>query len=236
MIRLGICDDDSQILEIMKNMVVSQYGEQIQVQTFTSSGDLMSHVDEWGGLPLDIILIDIVLSRESGITLAKKLQNISSRIKIIFMTGHIEFAPDIFQIEPVYLLKKPVSILKLVDAIDRAVEKIRQEEQHVITLQGGGNVLRVNSYYITYVETDGRKLLIHQNNETASVYMKLDDLEKKLDGPFLRCHHSYLVNMVSIKNFSSQEIELMDGTKVPVSRPKSKAAKAQFLSYLGEEL
>lgn len=234
MIRLGICDDDIKILDVLCKMIESQYGEQVQVQTWNSPKELLFKCEENECVPLDIVLIDIVLQRESGIELAKKLQQFSRRVKIIFITGHIEFAADIFQIEPVYLLQKPVSALKLVEAIDRAIEKIRLEESQVITLQSKGMVFRVNINYVSYVETRERKLLIHQNEKEISVYMKMDDLEDKLGNSFLRCHHSYLVNMAYVKNFSSQEIELVDGTKIPVSRPKSKSAKNRFLTYLGE--
>lgn len=236
MTRLGICDDDAKVLDILHNMIDSQYGEQIQVQTWKSPQELLFWCEENECVPLDIIIIDIVLQRESGIELAKKLQKLSRRVKIIFITGHIEFAADIFQIEPVYLLKKPVSVLKLVEAIDRAIEKITMEESQVITLQSKGMVYRVNINYVSHVESQERKLLIYQNEGVISVYMKMDGLEEKLGENFLRCHHSYLVNMAYIKNFSSQEIELIDGTQIPVSRPKSKSAKNRFLAYLGEKI
>lgn len=236
MIRLGICDDDGKILEILGRMVESQYGEQIQIQTWNSSEELLFWCEEKGCVSLDVLLIDIVLQEGSGIELAKKLQRLSRRVKIIFITGHIEYATDIFQVEPVYLLKKPVSALKLVEAIDRAIEKIRLEEHQVITLHSKGMISRINVKYVSFIETCERKLLIHQNEDISKIYMKLDELEEKLGEGFLRCHHSYLVNMDYIKNFSSQEIELTDGTRIPVSRPKRKAAKKRFLSYLGEKI
>lgn len=236
MIRLGICDDDGKILEILSKMVESQYGEQMQIQIFHSSAELLFWCEEKGCIPLDVLLIDIVLQEDSGVELAKKLQRLSRRVKIIFITGHIEYAADIFQVEPVYLLKKPVSALRLVEAVDRAVEKIRQEEHQTITLHSKGMISRVNVNYVSFIETCERKLLIHQNQDIICVYMKLDELEEKLGECFLRCHHSYLVNMEYIKNFSSQEVELTDGTRIPVSRPKSKAARKRFLSYLGEKL
>ena len=236
MIRLGICDDDGKVLDILSKMVETQYGEQIQIQTWKSSMELLFWCEEQGCIPLDVLLIDIVLQEDSGIELAKDLQRLSRRVKIIFITGHLEYASDIFQVEPVYLLRKPVSALKLVEAIDRAIEKIRLEEQKVITLQAKGMISRINVKYVSFVETCERKQIIHQNEGTISIYMKLDELEEKMGDNFLRSHHSYLVNMEYIKNFSSHEIELIDGTRVPVSRPKRKMARKRFLSYLGNML
>jgi len=236
MIRLGICDDDVKILEILRKMIEEQYGGQVGIQTYKSPCELLYLCEENGSVPLDIVLIDILLKRENGIELAKKLQNMSRRVKIIFITGYLEYAADIFQIEPVYLLKKPISVIKLVEAIDKAIEKIKMEEAQCITLCSRGAVFRVNVSYVSYIESNNRKVLVHQNEEVISIYMKLDELEEKLGNIFLRCHHSYLVNMEFVKTFTAQEIELWDGTRIPVSRPKSAAAKERYLGYLGEKV
>ena len=236
MIRLAICDDDDKILSILQKMIDSQYGEQIQVTIYQSSDEMLFQCEENKYIPFDIVLIDIVLKKDNGIELAKKLQTLSRRVKIIFITGYLEFAPDVFEIEPVYLLKKPISAIKLVEAIDKAISKIKKEEAQIITLCAKGTVFRINSGYISYVESDGRKLLVHQNENILSIYMKMDELEEKLGEMFLWCHHSYLVNMSFIKKFSSQEIILLDETIVPVSRPKSNYAKTRFLGYLGEKI
>jgi len=239
MIKLGICDDDEKILNLLCKMIEEQYGEQLRVQTWSSPEDLLFYCEEEGGVPLDIVLIDIVLKRESGVELAKKLQQLSRRVKIIFITGFIEFAEDIFAIEPVYLLKKPISVIKLVKAIDRAIDKIHLEETQIIALQSKGVVFRIAVGSIIYVESKERKLLIHLDvGEPITVYMKMDELEEKL-GPmqlFLRCHHSYLINMEYIKSFTTHEIGMLDDTTIPVSRPKSKNAKERFIAYLGEKI
>jgi len=239
MIKLGICDDDEKILNLLCKMIEEQYGEQLRVQTWSSPEDLLFYCEEEGGVPLDIVLIDIVLKRESGVELAKKLQQLSRRVKIIFITGFIEFAADIFEIEPVYLLKKPVSVIKLVEAIDRAIDKIHLEESQMITLQSKGVVFRIAVGSIFYVESRERKLLIHQDvGDPIVVYMKMDELEEKL-GPthlFLRCHHSYLINMECIRSFTTHEVIMLDDTTIPVSRPKSKKARECFLAYLGEKI
>lgn len=236
MIRIGICDDDGRILESLKRTVELQYEDRVIVTGWKSPQDMLEQFEDTSYCSLDIVLIDIVLQEQNGIELAQKIQKRSKRTKIIFITGYIEFAPDIFQVEPVYLLKKPISIEKLKEAIDRAIEKLQEEEQQEVVLQNKGTVLRINTNYVSYVENQKRKQVIYENDNTVSVYMKMDELEAKLGKTFVRCHHSYLVNMGYIRNFTSQTIELIDGTIIPVSRPKSKQAKKQFLLYLGEKI
>ena len=236
MIRIGICDDDGRILESLKRTVELQYEDRAIVTGWKSPQDMLEQFEDTSYCSLDIVLIDIVLQEQNGIELAQEIQKRSRRTKIIFITGYIEFAPDIFRVEPVYLLKKPIRIEKLKEAIDRAIEKIQEEEQQEVVLQNKGTVLRININYVSYVENQKRKQVIYENDNTVSVYMKMDELEEKLGKTFVRCHHSYLVNMGYIRNFTLQTIELIDGTIIPVSRPKSKQAKKQFLLYLGEKI
>lgn len=236
MIRIGICDDDGRILESLKRTVELQYEDRAIVTGWKSPQDMLEQFEDTSYCSLDIVLIDIVLQEQNGIELAQEIQKRSRRTKIIFITGYIEFAPDIFQVEPVYLLKKPIRIEKLKEAIDRAIEKLQEEEQQEVVLQNKGTVLRININYVSYVENQKRKQVIYENDNTVSVYMKMDELEEKLGKTFVRCHHSYLVNMGYIRNFTLQTIELIDGTIIPVSRPKSKQAKKQFLLYLGEKI
>lgn len=236
MVRLGICDDDKKILEILRDMIYSQYKDQIQIYCFKSQAELLFWQEENPGISLDIMIIDIVLKKESGIVLAKKLYESCKKIKIIFITGYLEHAPEIFQVEPVYLLRKPISAIKLVEAIEKALDKLQGEEMEWITLHSRGGIFRLNRNYISYVELSDRKVLIHHDGESIGVPMKMDELAYLLGDSFLRCHHSYLVNMDFIRYFSSNEIEIMDGRKIPVSRPKSAGAKNRFLMYLGEKM
>jgi len=235
MLRLGICSDDEMILKLLHKMLETQYGEQIDVVEWKTSEQLASYNEVTDSVPVDIALVDIVSNKDKGIVLAKKLQMLSRRIKIIFVAEYLVNPIDFFHMEPVDILRKPISVTKLVEAIEKAAEKIHLDEMRVLTLQSKGVVSRVNSDLISYLETRERKVLIHQNREVISVYMKMDELEEKLGDTFLRCHHSYLINMEYIRTFSSQEIELVDGTKIPVSRPKSKYARIRFLTYLGEK-
>lgn len=236
MIRLGICSDDIKVLKLLQGMIAEQYGCQIQTYSYRSSEELLLQCDKTGYVPLDIVFVDITLKREKGVELAHRLQMRSHRVKIIFVTDYLESVADGEGIEPLYLLKRPISVFKLVEMIDKAIGKIQIEEAQAVTLHSKGMVYRIPSKYISYIEANNRKLFVHQNEDVISVYMKMDEMEEKIGEVFLRCHHSYLVNMNYIKSFSMQEIELLNGTKIPVSRPKSGMARSRFLAYLGEEI
>jgi len=236
MLRVGICSGDETILSFLHKMIEEQYGEQISVSEWNDAEKLRFFCEERDSVPFDIVLIDIAIKKEVSLELAGKMKMLSKKVKIIFLAEYIETSVEIVVLEPVIVLQKPVSVNKLVEAIESAVEKIRFDESKMLVLHSKGMIFRVNASHISYLETNERRILIHQGDEVLSVYMKLDEVEEKLGDVFLRCHHSYLINMEYIKTFSAHEIELLDGTVIPVSRPKSGYAKNRYLAYLGENL
>ena len=68
-----------------------------------------------------------------------------------------------------------------------------------------------------------------------SIYGKLDELEKELQGnDFIRIHQSYLVNMKHIEKVSRYEALLNNGIKLEIPKARYKFVEETFVSYKGE--
>ena len=68
-----------------------------------------------------------------------------------------------------------------------------------------------------------------------SIYGKLDELEKELQGnDFIRIHQSYLVNMKHIEKVSRYEALLSNGIKLEIPKARYKFVEETFVSYKGE--
>jgi len=234
MIKIAICDDDVNILNILAEMINTHYNGQMEVSLYQDPKELLEKYHQTESEIYDIIITDIVLNDESGINLAKKIQTLSRYVKIIFITAHLTLAPDIFKSEPIYLVSKPINPAKLFAAIEKALDKIHKEEEQILILESKKGLYRVNTNYISYIESHNRTLTIYNNRNAISLNMRLDDLEEKLGNRFIRCHQSYLVNIDYIGHVNSHEVELLDGTQIPVSRNKVVMTKQRVKSYLSD--
>lgn len=67
--------------------------------------------------------------------------------------------------------------------------------------------------------------------------MRLLDVEEQLkDKTFLCTHRSFLVNLIYIRTFENDKMELADGTEIPVSRSYAERVRAAMYRYFqGEE-
>ena len=236
MIKITVCDDDPDVLETIVELIKKNYGNSVSISVCSQVQRLLEEWQGSGDNRADIVIMDIVFEQNNGITAAKTLQQLTRNVKIIFISGYLEYAADIFEADPFYFLAKPIKEKKLTDAIDRALEKIKEEDRSCLLLQSRGEIVKIKIDDIWYVESSRRNLTIYEAGESSRVLMKLSDMEKLLPEYFLRCHQSYLVNMDRIRKFTLDGIVLIDGRVIPVSRARYTETKDKFLKNLGERL
>ena len=67
-------------------------------------------------------------------------------------------------------------------------------------------------------------------------YIRINELEALLDGRFLRCHRSFLINMDEAEGLFPDGFLMADGVTIPVKRDRRSELKRQFESYCFERL
>ena len=233
MIKIAICDDEQLVRDYIENILRRKYGDGIVISHYEKAESLLEAWEQADNRE-DIVLMDIRLTQMDGISAAQNLQEKHHNVKIIFITGYIDYATEIFRAEPIYFLIKPVREEKLIEAVEKAKTYMKKECSRMLVCNLKGVVVKVDIDQIYYLESDRRVSYVYEEKRTIALNQKLKELEKQLPDSFLRCHQSFLVNMQYIRSFSGQEIELVDGRKIPVSRPKYAAARETFLKYLGD--
>lgn len=85
---------------------------------------------------------------------------------------------------------------------------------------------------VIYVESEGHYLHIYMVEGKIIIRSKVKEFLDGIEEIFLHSHQSFAVNMAYIKKFGSNEIELKDGRKIPISRSKFKESKEKLIKYL----
>ena len=234
MITIGLCDDDSKILAQLEDMIGELFPELV-IRTFLHPDDLEQYLSSSDSVALDIMIMDIVFEQRNGIQAAKKIQRMYPKIQLIYLTGYIDYARDIFESDPVYFLLKPIEKNKLFDAIERAKKKCNIKEERYFMINTRAEIHKVYYDDIIYVESEKRNLHIYMNNRKVTYANRLASLEKMLPKEFVRVHQSYLVNMNYISSLGVNVVKLNNGIVLPTSRQRNKNAKECFMRYIGEQ-
>lgn len=233
MITIGICDDDANILSQVETMIKDRF-ENIEIRTFVEPYELERYMASADEKQIDIMIMDIVFKNDNGIQAAKRVQNRYPKLPLIYLTGYIDYARDIFESDPVYFLVKPIDGNKLYDAVKRAIEKCNKKQYMMV--KSRGEVYRVYYDDVVYIESDKKSLHIHTNKATITYINKMSNIENEMPEEFIRIHQSYLVNANYIDSFDAISVKLNIGYELPISRYRGKNIKEKFFKYIGAQV
>ncbi len=215
--RIAICDDaaaDRENLEGMVRRWAQAAGRGVRVDGFPSAESFLFAYAE--RQDYDIVLLDIEMGGMDGVTMAKRLRRENDTVQIVFVTGYADYISEGYDVAALHYLMKPVREEKLHAVLDRAAERLAKNER-VLTLEPGGETVRVPVYQIRYAEVFGNYVTVHALQD-YTVKMTLGRLEEQLDERFYRVGRSALVNLTRISRVTRTEILLDGGETVPLPR------------------
>lgn len=215
--RVAIVDDSNIDAEYVQNILEAWAQDRqasVRSQRFVSAENFLFHYAEeknW-----DILLLDIEMGDVDGVELAKHLRKDNDTVQIVFITGYSDYISEGYEVAALHYLMKPVKVDKLFSVLDRAVEKLKNNEK-VLNLEIGGEMVRIPVYQIRYAAVMGNYVTIHAVSD-HTVKMTLSELENQLDERFYRVGRSCIVNLTAINRVTKTEIKLSDSTIIPLPR------------------
>ena len=126
-------DDEIYMLETLQE-AVSASSDIATVDSFSSCSAALAYATE---NPVDIAFLDINMRGIGGLGLAEKLLELQPRCKIVFCTGHEEYAVSAFQLHVSGYLMKPITA----EAVQKEIDHIKgiKATEKLLTIQCFGN-------------------------------------------------------------------------------------------------
>lgn len=233
--NIAVCDDNIVFLNDFVAEINKVTGGIHRILKFENAESLIEKINNYSDDCIDLVVTDIELVDMNGLEMAKTLKKNYPRIQIIIVTNYTEYIQEVFSVEPLHYLLKPLDSEKLKEALERAEKAVEIGKRNTISITSKNKLVRVHCDEIKYVESYMRTILVHEIKCNTEIYMKLDEFCLRLPPFFIRTHKSYLVNMNMIKSISNNRIELFSGEIVPIAKAKYPEVKKQVLKYLGEE-
>jgi len=235
-----IIDDELSGREVLKKLVQLNCPEVNVVNTLNSIETGLLSVKE--DKP-DLVFLDIQMPNASGFDLLNQLDKID--FEIIFVTAHDSFAIRAFKYAAVDYLLKPIKVTELIDAVNRAAERIKNNHSRdnvkfmldkvspakkaflnnkiMMPTLGGYNIIEVSeiayckseSNYTRFNFTDGKNLVVSKTLKEFESIL--------LENNFFRIHRSYIINLNCIVKYNKGkggEVVMKDGAILEVSREK----------------
>lgn len=230
--RVAICDDDKVQLYMTKATVENAYKSlDLRVDVYISGVKLLEVLDS---VKYDLIILDIEMPELNGIDIAKKLRKIEDKTAIVFLTSHVEYALEGYEVNALRYLTKPANKEKISEIITYLIEQKKKNKK--ILLRNSENVEMVCVADIYYMEAQDQMIRVVTNKGEYRNRYNLGDYEKELGAyGFFRIHRGYLINIGHVLRLTGRELVMEDKISLPVSRTKEAALKKALLHYVRNE-
>jgi len=230
--RIAICDDEEkyriQLKTVLDKLLINTDDD---IETFSDGNILAAKFAE---SPFDLVFLDIEMPEIDGITLARKLRAVSEKVFIVFLTGHVEYALEGYEVNALRYLTKPVDIDKLKEVLNYVRDKIGSARQIIIREDGEEIILNVND--VVYIESMNQNVRIVTTTGEHTIRYNIGDFEEQLkDDGFFRSHRGYLISLSKVKKLIKTDVVLDGGADeivLPVSRSNIKPLKDALYSYV----
>ncbi|MDE6024052.1 MAG: LytTR family DNA-binding domain-containing protein [Lachnospiraceae bacterium] len=236
MINIAVCDDEKCMSEKIEKMAEDFFrmkNTDISIVEYSSGEELLKSNEK-----IDILFLDIGMHGMDGIETAKRLRAHGYNGFLVFITVLKEMVFQSFEVQPFDYLVKPVQEEHFEKTMERLFVSLQNRlspEKANLLVQKGCESIIISFQDIICCEIIDRKVYLYlASGEVINYYERIENLEKKLDGRFFRCHRSYLINLNHLKSYSNNTAYMANGKEIPVSRLRSKEFSKVILQYMME--
>lgn len=233
MLKIAICDDDKLHRDYTERLAAQAAAEyRPQTDSFDSAEALLRAMSAGDYVP-DIAILDIQMGATDGITLAGLLNRRAPLCQIIFLTGFLDFATEVYEAEHIYFILKRDVDARIGAAIRKAVAALSSAKAVVpgITVMASASVSFFPLNEVFLLERCGRKTRVVTSSGEAFTAAAPRELLRDAAG-FVRCHQSFWVNLCQVASMKNDAFLLKNQTQAPISRTFRQEARAAFFSWL----
>ena len=227
--RIAVCDDE-ELFRIEFKSVLDKVliNAEYDIDTFSGGSSLY---EAFLKKPFDLVFLDIEMPGIDGITLAKRLRAVSENVQIVFLTSHIEYALEGYEVNALRYLVKPVDMNKLSEVLKYIQDKKNNSRQIMIKQEGEDIVIDISD--IIYMESMDKNVRIVTSKSEYITRYNISDYEEELkNSGFLRIHRGYLISLSKVKKIVKNDVVMDGDISLPVSRSNIKTLKDALYAYV----
>ena len=237
MYNIGICDDDKVFCAVLEEMIYSaakELNQKIETEVWYSGESIMRDLEKMS-CP-DILFLDIELYEKSGIDVGKYIRGGDDYMThIVYVSSRQEYAMQLFRLQPLDFLIKPVSKEQVKEVLERSLKQ-RGQSKALFEYQKGSVFYQIPCRDILYFMSNDKKINMITKEGTDEFYGKLKNVAEKLPAGFIMIHQSYIINSDYVAEYTYESVKMQGGMLLNISKPYRKAVRGRIIELEKERL
>ena len=165
MLKVAVCDDDSQMLTDLAALLGRYQQEKhivLTVDAFTSAVELLSALRT---KDYNFLIMDILMPGLTGMQAAREIRTYNTHLSLLFLTSSPEFAVESYSVDAFSYLLKPVNESSLFPVLDRLMKRLLRSEE-ALTLTSFSGIVRLPFTAIEFLEVNSKHLRFFMEDGT----------------------------------------------------------------------
>jgi len=240
MIYVAVCDDETKIgaeLECALIDIFDKLNVKYEIDVFFAGEELYKKMES--GTHYDLIFLDIEFAQNeiNGVEVGRLIRDVHQNhlAAIIFISWEKKYALQLFDIQPLNFLVKPLKHEKIENVVKKYL-KISGLWSEVFMYKVGHDILKAQVKDIVYLESYGRKLVMHladgkKEEFYGSIKATYEEQLKQFD--FLFIHNAYVVNFNYVTALKIDQVLLVNDTMpLPISKHRRSRVKESYFEIM----
>lgn len=222
---IAIIDDDPVFARKLKKSLEKYYNDSEIAILYDFDEDFLNRNN------IEVLFVDIELKKgKNGIDLASRYRREGNEnVEIIFISTHENFEHDSHVAFPLYFIRKAHFRTDFIDSIGLLDEiKTRKEMPFILN----NKIIKLMD--VMYVESKGNNVFYRlKDGSKIRRRTKLSEVEEEIEKfYFARCHRSYLVNVIYVKEYvQGKELVLKNAEIIPTTESYDAKIQDVFMNY-----
>lgn len=232
-LKIAICDDDKVVCSQIENMIL-RYAENssfyVTINIFYDGSSFIDYIQGEDG-NYDLIYLDIEMDELNGVDvgIAIRSELRDHKIQIVYVSGTGQYDRQLFDVQPLLFIPKPIEEKKLVKSLDLAIEKLELMPK-LYHYKKRKEYYNVRIEDIMYFENSGRNVKVITIDGIDNFVGNIKDIAKEVTPyGFIKISQSVIVNYQFVSKYSREEIILINKEKIAIPKNKRNEVKEQFL-------
>ncbi len=239
MIYIAICEDHEKTAKELEQKVKGYlHSDKIifDLQVYTNSMTLQYDIQE--GAYFDIVLSDIEMPDVDGMKLASYIKKYLPNAFVIFITSHMKYALDAFELSIFRYIPKVTIDSRLPQALKDAIQMINYQAEHYYYIQTATKMRKILYQNILYIQRQGKNSeIVLINDEVVKVRKSLSVVFEELcPGFFVYVDRGTIVNLVHILSVGDGIVELKNGVFLQTSQAKLEQIKSTLSEFWSSQM
>lgn len=229
--RIAIIDDDQFQLILLSKLITTELSflevRNYQIDTFESG---IQFLNQWQPESYDLILLDILMDRLTGIEVAHKIREADEHVRLAFCTSSNEFASESYEVNAQHYLLKPITG----DSISKMFKRINffhVEQARVFRLPDGHTLLLHDILYTEYCN----HVVTFYLKDNSSYRLRISQAQTEAmlfpHGFFLSPYKGITVNLYAVTELTEDTLVLCNGVRLMITRRKLKEVKDAYHAF-----